>query len=401
VDWDSDLRALTGGLGWLFTRPEPRETFADLVRGLLADVRRKNSWQIAEHVGHRSRHRLELLLNGAVWDADVLRDEVRSYVVEHLGDADAALVLDDTQVVKKGVKSVGVAPQHCGMSGDVANCQVLVMGTYASVHGHAFIDRDLYLPGRWCADLARCEEAGVPADRVRLLTKPQLAVRIVERALLARVPFRWVAADSGYGRDPGLRRFCRDQRLPFVMAVPVDLPLTTAPAAKAQVKAAGDLIGRVRLDSWQQRSAGAGTKGQRWYDWALVAVSVKGEPAAPGFVHHLLMRRNTADHTDIELFLVHAPTDTPLSDMVTAAGLRWKIEENNEHGKDLLGLDQYQVRKWTPLFRHVTACMLAQAFLTVTRVKLGKEQPSTSDLPPQPGSGTRSTRSVTSSPAPS
>jgi SRSO17 transposase len=379
TDWDYELRLLTGGLGWMFARPEPRATFDDLIRGLLADVKRKNSWQIAEHVGHPSRHRLELLLNGAVWDADVLRDEVRSYVVANLGDENAALILDDTQVIKKGVKSVGVAPQHCGLTGQTENCQAWVMGTYASTAGHAFIDRDLYLPARWCDDPDRRAEAGVPEDRATLVTKPELARRIVARALAAGVRFRWVCSDSGYGRDPHLRRWCVEQRRSFVMAVPVDLPLTTAPAASRHVRQAGDLIGRLPLDSWQYRSAGDGTKGQRGYEWALVAVTVKDEEPAPGFAHHILLRRNIHDHTDIELFLVHAPVDTTLTDMVTAAGLRWKIEENNEHGKDLLGLDQYQVRKWIPTFRHVTACVLAHAFLAVTRATLGKAHMSASD----------------------
>jgi SRSO17 transposase len=383
ADWDYELRLLTGGLGWLFTRPEPRATFDDLIRGLLADVKRKNSWQIAEYVGHPSRHRLELLLNGAVWDADVLRDEVRSYVVAHLGDADAALVLDDTQVLKKGVKSVGVAPQHCGLTGQTENCQVWVMGTYASVHGHAFVDRELYLPARWCEQPGRMAEAGVPQDRAALLTKPQLAGRIVARALAARVPFRWVCADAGYGRDPQLRRLCREQGLAFVMAVPVDLPCATAPAASRHVREAGDLIGRVRRDAWQQRSAGHGSKGERYYDWALVAVRVKDERPAPGFAHHILMRRSIDDHRDVELFLVHAPAATTMADMVAAAGLRWKIEESNEHGKDLLGLGQYQVRKWTPTVRHVTACMLAHAFLAVTRATLGKAVTSTPDRQPR------------------
>ena len=115
VGWEADLRLLTERVAaGLFTRPEPRATFADLVRGLLADVPRKNSWQVAEHVGHGSAYRLEWLLGGAKWDADVLRDRVRDYVVATLGAEDAVLIADDTQVIKKGDKSVGVAPQHCG-----------------------------------------------------------------------------------------------------------------------------------------------------------------------------------------------------------------------------------------------------------------------------------------------
>jgi SRSO17 transposase len=163
--WDEDLRLLTERVaGSLFTRPEPRATFADLVRGLLADVPRKNSWQLAEHVGHGSAHRLEWLLGGAKWDADALRDRVRDYVVATLGAEDGVLIADDTQVIKKGVKSVGVAPQHCGATGQTENCQVLPMLSYASARGHAFLDRALYLPRRWTEDPQRCAQAGCPSS---------------------------------------------------------------------------------------------------------------------------------------------------------------------------------------------------------------------------------------------
>jgi SRSO17 transposase len=161
--WEADLAALTGGLGKLFARPGPRKTFADMVGGLLADVPRKNSWQLAERAGHRSAYGLEWLLGGARWDADVLRDQVRSYVVQGLGGNAgelAALVIDDTQVIKQGNKSVGVAPQHCGLTGQIENCQVLVMMTYATPAGHAFVDRELYLPERWTSDPARLAQAG-------------------------------------------------------------------------------------------------------------------------------------------------------------------------------------------------------------------------------------------------
>src|SRR6266487_3525084 len=163
--WDADLRALTDGLGWLFHRPEPRATFGLMVRALLSDVARKNSWGLAEHAGLATPEPFEHLLAGAVWDVDALRDTVRSYVLGGLGDPDAALVLDDTQAIKRGNKSVGVAPQHCGATGDTQNCQCMVMLTYASVHGHAFIDRQLYLPESWTSDRQRCTDAGVPDER--------------------------------------------------------------------------------------------------------------------------------------------------------------------------------------------------------------------------------------------
>ena len=222
VGREADLALLTERVGGsLFTRPEPRATFADLVRGLLADVPRKNSWQLAEHVGHGSAYRLEWLLGGAKWDADILRDRVRDYVVASLGAEDAVLIADDTQVIKKGVKSVGVAPQHCGLTGQTENCQVMPMLSYASGRGHAFIDRALYLPRRWTDDPQRCAQAGVPAER-GFATKRELVLvlEMLDRALAAAVPFRYFTADSGYGRDPALHARCHATAVAYVLAVP-------------------------------------------------------------------------------------------------------------------------------------------------------------------------------------
>ncbi|MBB4937098.1 SRSO17 transposase [Streptosporangium album] len=371
MSWDAELSALTERIaGPLFTRPEPRQSFADLVRALLADVPRKNSWQLADHVGHRKAYRLEWLLNGAKWDADTLRDEVRTYVVEHLGRPDGVLIADDTQAIKKGDKSVGVAPQYCGASGQVENCQVMPMLTYASAVGHAFINRRLYLPERWADEAGRRKEAGVP-EQVGFRTKPHQVIDMLTEELAAGTPFRYFAADSGYGRDPGLRAFCHEQEIAYVMAVPVDLPLIA-------VRGGGEPLGHV-LDRllacgtpalWERRSCADGTKGRRFYDWAAVAVSVKDQLPAPGLAHTVLIRRSISDPGEMEFFLAHAPTGTAVTELINAAGMRWKIEENNEQGKDLLGLTQYQVRKWTPWHRHVTTAMLAPAFLAVTRARL-------------------------------
>lgn len=374
--WDADLRALTDGLGWLFQRPEPRRVFADFVRALLADVPKKNSWGLAEHAGYATPRPFEHLLDGAVWDVDALRDAVRGYVVEYLGCDEAALVADDTSVIKKGSRSVGVAPQYCGLTGQTENCQVMPMLTYACEAGHAFIDRELYLPGGWSDDPARCAAAGVPAGRA-FATKPQLVTGMLERAVTAGVPFRWFAADSGYGRDPDLRAFCHEHALAYVMAVPCDLPLVGVRGGATRP----DRVLRAGGHIWERRSAGSGSKGRRTYDWAIRVVTVKDQAPADGYAHHLLIRRSKdlrrrkgrpAAH-EIEYFLVHAPADTPVPEMIRAAGLRWKIEQDNQTGKDQLGLDAYQVRKWTPWYRHVTLAMLAAAFLTVTRVHLGKD----------------------------
>jgi SRSO17 transposase len=377
--WDADLRTLTDGLGWLFGRPEPRVTLGLMVRALLANVPKKNSWGLAEYLGLATPQPLEHLLNGAVWDADALRDAVRSYALQGLGDPQATLVLDDTQAIKKGDKSVGVAPQHCGLTGQVENCQCMVMLTYASVHGHAFIDRELYLPEAWASDRQRCEEAGVPAGR-GLVTKPHLGVTMLRRALDdPAMRFTWLVTDSGFGRDPVLRQFCHDRRMTYAMAEPVDLPLV---GIRGEALRPDDLLAATPRGAWRRRSCGDGAKGARYYDWATHAVSVKDQPPADGFAHTLLIRRSTRPKVtkkhpegryEVEYFLVHAPVGTPASEMVAAAGSRWNIEDDNKAGKDLVGMDQYQVRNWTPWHRHVTICMLALAFLAVTRANLGKE----------------------------
>jgi SRSO17 transposase len=377
--WGADLEALTDGLGWLFHRPEPKVTFSLMVRSMLADVPKKNSWGLAEHAGLGNPQPFQHLLNAASWDADALRDFVRGYALDGLADAEAALVLDDTQVIKKGTKSVGVAPQHCGLTGQTENCQCMVMLSYASMHGHAFLDREVYLPACWTDDPDRCRAAGVPASR-GLVTKPHLGVAMLERALAdEHLMFRWLVADAGYGRDPVLRDCCHGRSVPFVMAVPVDLPLIGAAGQASRPDTALARAGRI---GWERRSAGDGAKGGRYFDWAAVAVTVKDQTPTDGFGHTLLIRRSkdkkiTKKHPDgvyeIEYFLVHAPTRTPIPEMITAAGLRWNIEDDNKVGKDLCGLDQYQVRKWILWYRHVTICMLAHAFLAVTRAQLGKD----------------------------
>lgn len=373
--WDADLQTLTEGLSWMFNRPEPKKTFGLLLRALLADVPKKNSWGLAEHAGLPTPRPFEHLLDGAVWDADVLRDQVRDYVVTGLGATDAVLIADDTQAIKKGNKSVGVAPQHCGLTNQIENCQVMPMLTYATPAGHAFIDRVLYLPQVWTADPARRQAAGIPAEQ-GFATKPQLVQHMLVRAITAGVPCGWFAADSGYGRDPDLRAFCHDHALAYVLAVPMDLPLLDA---RGQALSCQDIL-TDRLHRWERRSAGAGSKGHRLYDWAMHEVRVKGQDPADGFAHTLLIRRSKdlkhhkgrPDSYDIEFFLVHAPAGTPMAVMVRTAGVRWKIEEDNKTAKDQLGMDQYQVRKWVGWHRHVTICMLAQAFLAVTRASQGK-----------------------------
>ncbi|WP_422397446.1 IS701 family transposase [Streptomyces acidiscabies] len=383
--WAEELAALTDGLGHLFARPEPREVFGDLVEGLLSDLGRKNGWTMAGRAGHATPHRIQKFLGEASWSADGLLAEVQAYVARELGDPGATLVLDDTQVIKKGDKSVGVAHQHCGTTGDVRNCQVMVMLTYAAARGHTFLDRRLYLPQSWTKDRERCRAAGVP-DEVAFATKPQLGVAMLQGAVAGGLPFSWVAADADYGKDPALRSWLQERKIRYVLAVPVTLPVQGPPGKPylPKVAAAGDLLHyAIVREQWERRSQGEGSKGQRVYDWAWFEVALPGQMPADGFAHRLLIRRSTekkqlsGGRVDFEYayFLVHAPAADPVSEAIVRAGVRWKIEENNELAKQITGLGQYQVRRWTSWHRHVTCAMLALAFLTVQRARHPDPQP--------------------------
>ncbi len=196
--WARGLDELADRLAPRFGRVEPRRRALAYLRGLLAPLGRKNGWQLAEAAGDRAPDGMQDFLSRMRWDADAVRDDLRAYVVEHLGDPGAVLVLDETGFVKKGEKSVGVQRQYSGTAGRVENCQVGVFLGYASRHGRALIDRALYLPEGWAGDAGRRAGAGVPGG-VTFVTKPKLGAAMLERALDAGVPCAWVAGDSVYG----------------------------------------------------------------------------------------------------------------------------------------------------------------------------------------------------------
>jgi len=176
---------------------------AAYLRGLLAEVERKNGWTLAETVGEAGPQGMQRLLNFYAWDADGVRDDVRDAVVEALADAErGVLIADETGFVKKGTKSAGVAHQYSGTAGRIENSQIGVFLAYASDRGRALIDRELYLPKEWIADRDRCAAAGIPDD-VGFATKPELAQLMVERALAARIPLHGSPPTKPTGRPGG------------------------------------------------------------------------------------------------------------------------------------------------------------------------------------------------------
>ena len=201
-----------------FERAEPRRRVMAYLRGLLSPAERKNSWQLAEVSGDATPYGLQHLLGRALWNADAVRDELQRYMVAHLGDPNAVLVIDETGFLKKGRHSAGVARQYSGTAGRIENCQIGVFLAYASRHGHALLDRELYLPKEWTDDRDRCREAGIPADR-SFATKPQLAKQMLQRALTVKAPAAWVTGDSIYGDDRRLRMWLEAQPQAYVLAV--------------------------------------------------------------------------------------------------------------------------------------------------------------------------------------
>jgi SRSO17 transposase len=358
--WAAGLEALHARIAGRFVRAEPRQRVLAYLRGLVSNVGRKNGWQLAEHAGEATPDGMQRLLATADWDPDLVRDDLRGYVVEHLGDPQAVLVVDETGFLKKGTTSVGVQRQYSGTAGKVDNCQLGVFLAYASSRGRAFIDRELYLPKAWTEDRARCRAARVP-EEVGFQTKPQLARVLVQRALDAGVPASWVTADEVYGQDPAFRVWLEGRQMAYVLAIKSSELLAVGDGPAKQ--SAAQLAAAVPTERWVGASAGHGAKGRRLYDWARIQLT---PPAASGWQRWLLVRRSRRDR-ELAFYACFAPVDTSLVGLVRVAGTRWAIEDGFQQAKNEVGLDHYEVRRWPGWYRHITLALLAHAFLVVTR----------------------------------
>jgi SRSO17 transposase len=358
VGWADGLQQLADRLAPHFARSEPRQRALAYLCGLLAPIERKNGWQLAEAAGDRSPDGVQEFLSRVRWDAEAVRDDLRDYVVEHLGEPQATLVLDETGFLKKGTKSVGVQRQYSGTAGRIENCQIGVFLAYISRRGQAFIDRALYLPESWAEDRARRAEAGVP-ETITFRTKPELGRIMLERAFAAGVPCAWVVGDSVYGRDHRLRRSIAQHGRGYVLEV--------SSAQRLGFKRVADWAAEFAPGAWQRLSAGEGAKGPRLYDWAYRSFA----GAAPGWRQGLLVRRSLSKADELAFYLTYAPETCGLVDLVRVAGQRWTIEVCFEAAKGEVGLDQYEVRRWSGWHRHITLALLAHAYLAVIRSRVG------------------------------
>ncbi len=365
--WVDSVAELHGRIAHRFARSEVRQRARRYLVGLLERVERKNGWQLAEAIGEVGPRGVQRLLSAATWDADAVRDDLRGYVVDHLGDpASGVLIVDDTGFVKKGNKSCGVGRQYTGTVGDTANAQVGVFLAYASKKGAAFVDRALYLPRGWTDDPERCREAGIP-ETVRFATKLTLAQRMLARAFAAGVPAGWVVADSAYGRSHAFRRWLEERECAYALMV----PNTHAVRYQGRRQTVAKLVERLPDDVWKTVTVGAEAPSADRQVWTCLPLS---EACGPGMRRWLLIRRKGDDGSEPAYYLAYGPEDTSEAELLRACGVRWQIEECFAQAKGEVGLDQYEVRTWDAWHRFVTLCLLAHAGLVVMRRAADREE---------------------------
>ena len=383
--WASSLREIKARLRPLFTQARVAASAGLFLDGLLGPERRKTGWMRAEAAGDPGPWRQQAILGRGRWDAEALRDLVREYAVETLADRDAVLVVDEPGFLKQGKASCGVARQYTGSAGKITNCQIGVFAAYVSRHGHAFIDRALYLPKAWTDDPARLAGAHVPPE-LAFATKPRLALAMIERAVAAKVPFTWVAADSIYGVgeiETALRRAGKG----YVLGVNSSHPFTSWGDKPLVAGTAEEIAEALDPSAWQRLSAGDGTKGPRLHEWAYCELAdldaaEYGQDRTGLWTRGLLIRRSIADGK-LAFFSTWCPAGTGIATLVRVEGHRWAIEDAFETAKNELGLDHNETRSWHGWHRHVSLVMLAFAMLAAIR-RRASEVPPPKTLPRLP-----------------
>src|SRR4030081_2217828 len=269
--WAASLREIKQRIRPLFTQERVATNAGLFLEGLLGDEQRKTGWMRAEAAGDPGPWRQQAILGRRDWDADALRDIVRDYIIEHLADDDAVLVIDETGFLKQGKGSCGGGRQYPGSAGKITNCQIGVFASYVSRHGHAFIDRALYLPKAWTDDPERMMAAHVPED-VSFATKPQIARRMIARAIAAKVPFSFVAADSVYGTGD-IETTLRKAGKGYVLGVAANHVFHSWGKRKIIRGTAAKIAQDFPKGAWRRLSAGEGTKGPRLHDWAYLKLA--------------------------------------------------------------------------------------------------------------------------------
>ena len=367
--WASSLRDVKARIRPLFSQERVAVSAGKFLDGLLGNEPRKTGWMRAEAAGDSGPWRQQAILGRGRWDAAALRDLIREYALETLAEQTAVLVIDETGFLKQGKASCGVARQYTGSAGKITNCQVGVFASYVSRHGHSFIDRELYLPKEWTDDADRLKAAHVPDD-VGFATKPQIARQMITRALAAKVPFAFVAADSVYGTGD-IETMLRKAGKGYVLGVAANHVFRSWGKKQVIGGTAAKIAQSLPKSAWRRLSSGEGTKGPRLHDWAYLEladldVAQYNSTLTGQWTRGLLIRRNIADGA-VAFFSTWCPMGTSAKKLIAVEGRRWAIEDSFESAKNELGLDHNESRSWHGWHRHVSLVMLAFAMMAAIR----------------------------------
>jgi SRSO17 transposase len=368
--WASALRNVKARIRPLYSQERVAASAGQFLDGLLGSEPRKTGWMRAEAAGDPGPWRQQAIVGRGHWDADALRDIVREYALETLSDPDAVLVIDETGFLKQGKASCGVARQYTGSAGKITNCQIGVFTAYVSRHGHAFIDRALYLPREWTDDPKRLKGSHVP-DGIGFATKPQMARKMIARAIAAKVPFSFVAADTVYGTGD-IVNLLRKAGKGYVLGVAANHVFNTWGKKQFVRGTAEEIAQSLSKSAWRRMSSGEGTKGPRLHDWAYLELAdldagEYSDTLTGPWTRGLLIRRSIADPAELAFFSTWCPKATPMAKLVAIEGHRWAIEDSFETAKNEFGLDHNETRSWHGWHRHVSLVMLAFAMMAIIR----------------------------------
>ena len=356
-----EFNRLTHRLGVVFPNKLGLRNMQKYLRGLLGDSERKNGWQMSEYLGESTPYAIQQFIYRGRFNANFLRDELREYIIESIGEGHGVLVIDETGFLKQGKHSCGVKRQYSGTAGRIENCQIGVFLTYASSKGHSPLDRRLYLPEEWAKDPERRKKAKVPED-IEFQTKPQMALEMIQEATNADVPYTWVTGDCVYGDYTDIRMELEKNKKCYVMSV----------SGKAYVwrgsnqESVTSILKNLSEEGWTTASCGEGSKGARLYDWLLLPIN---PGTTEGYERSLLVRRSKNAPDKLQAYICFSPIETPMQKLIEVAGCRWTVETCFKESKSEVGLDQYEVRSYEGWYKHITLACIAHAFLTVLSSK--------------------------------
>lgn len=359
----------------LFYREEQRELAEVVIAGKLSNLQRKTSEPIA-YAADRERKPVQHFVGAGKWDDEAVIGELRQHVGEEIGDPDGVLIVDNSGFAKKGTESCGVARQWCGRLGKIDNCQVGVFVAYASVKGHAPLDRRLFLPEDWAKDAKRRAKCHVPKEVV-FQEKWRIARDLLERCLT--VPHGWVAADDEFGRVSTFRDWLRFQRQQYVVDVPCNTLVRElvrrADGRKPAFERADAWAARQPADRWKTITVRQGAKGPLKVRAIQARVQTKDDDGCVGPVETVVVTRTLDQDKRTAYHLSNAPTTTKLWRLVHVGSQRHAIEEVFQEAKGEVGLGHYEARSWVGWHHHMTLSLLALWFLSRERHRVGGKNP--------------------------